>query len=133
MMFCCEHAFHVGADSFETIFRQKLSVDTLERTSRALGKQAAEFLDSLVDPPVEAEGKFLVQTADGKGVPMVREDAQRLRACDPKPERPGNRRMVTVASVYSVDAFVRTPQEILAALFTSAVKGEADSRKRGHS
>ncbi|MEZ6125506.1 MAG: hypothetical protein R3C49_20355 [Planctomycetaceae bacterium] len=33
MTFCCEHAFHVGVETFEVIFNQKLSVDTLERTS----------------------------------------------------------------------------------------------------
>ncbi|MCA9066832.1 MAG: hypothetical protein KDA96_27385 [Planctomycetaceae bacterium] len=130
MAFCCEQAFHVAAETFETIFNQKLSVDTLERTSRVLGKQAAKFMDSLVDPPVEEEGELLVQTADGKGVPMVREDAQKLRACDPKPDRPGNRRMATVAAVYSVDRFVRTPDEVLAALFSSAETAPLHPRKR---
>ncbi|MEZ6125507.1 MAG: hypothetical protein R3C49_20360 [Planctomycetaceae bacterium] len=95
-----------------------------------LGKQAAEFMDSLADPPVEEEGELLVQTADGKGVPMVRKDAQKLRACDPKPDRPGNRRMTTVAAVYSVDRFVRTPDEILAALFSSAKADDWHCRKR---
>lgn len=130
MTFCCEQAFHVAAETFEMIFGQKLSVDTLQRTSRVLGRQAGDFLDSLADPPAADEGEFLVQTADGKGVPMVRDDARRLRALDPKPDRPGNRRMATVASVYSVDPFVRTPQQILAALFTSAETTDPDSRKR---
>ena len=49
---------------------------------------------------------------------MVREDAQRLRAFDPKPNRPGNRRIASVAAVYSVDRFVRTADQILAALFS---------------
>lgn len=125
MMFCCEQAFGVAAETFETIFGQKLSVDSLERTSRLLGREASEFLDSLANPPADEEGEFLVMTADGKGVPMVREDAQRLKACDPKPQRPGNRRMATVASVYSVDPYVRSAEQILAALFTSADTGES--------
>jgi hypothetical protein len=129
-MFCCEHAFGVAAETFETIFGQKLSVDSLERTSRRLGQEASVFLDSLANPPADEEGEFLVMTADGKGVPMVREDAQRLKACDPKPERPGNRRMATVASVYSVDPFVRTAQQILAALFTSADADESCASPR---
>jgi hypothetical protein len=130
MMFCCEHAFGVAAETFETIFGQKPSVDSLERTSRRLGQEAAVFLDSLADPPANEEGELLVMTADGKGVPMVREDAQRLKVCDPKPERPGNRRMATVASVYSVDPYVRTPQQILAALFSSADAGESCASRR---
>ena len=104
MALCCEQAFHVGAETFETFFGQKLSVDTLERTSRIMGQQTAEFMDALSDPPVEEEGEFLVQTADCKGVPMVREDAQKLRVCHPKPHPSGNRHMTTVAAVYSVPA-----------------------------
>jgi hypothetical protein len=58
-----------------------------------------------------------VETADGKGVPLVKDDAQRLKSFEDKPQRPGNRRMATLASVYSVDRYVRTPDEIVEALF----------------
>ena len=57
--------------------------------------------------------------ADGKGVPLVKADAQRVPAFDKK-ERPGNRRMATLGCVYSVDRFVRTPEQIVAALFRDA-------------
>ena len=119
MMFCTEQAFHTACDTFETIFRQRLSVDTLERISRTMGRQACEFIDSLPSPDIDEEGQVLVATADGKGVPMVRDDAVKLRACDPKPDRPGNRRSAIVAAVYSIDSHVRTPDQILAALFSS--------------
>jgi len=56
-----------------------------------------------------------VLTADGKGVPLAQEDAQRVPAFDKK-ERPGNRRMATLG-FDSVDRFVRTPEQIVAALF----------------
>jgi hypothetical protein len=47
----------------------------------------------------------------------VRDDARRLRAFEARPERPGNRRMATLAAVYSVSPHVRTPDQIVAALF----------------
>ena len=56
-------------------------------------------------------------TANGKGVPLVQQDAQQLRAFEDRPQRPGNRRMATLAAVYSVDRFVRKPQEIVSASF----------------
>jgi hypothetical protein len=112
-----EQAFDQAADAFETIFRQRLSVDTLERVSQRMGARAGEFLDHLEAPPAAEEGELLVLTADGKGVPMVHADAVRLRSFEERPQRPGNRRMATLASVYSVDRFVRTPAEIVAALF----------------
>jgi hypothetical protein len=34
-----------------------------------------------------------------------------------KVERPGNRRMATLAAVYTINPYVRTPEQIVAALF----------------
>jgi len=115
-LFCVEKAFGVGARQFQTVFDQKLSVDVLEDINRAMGEQAARFLDQLPTPPTSEEGAILVITADGKGVPLVKEDAQKVPAFDKK-ERPGNRRMATLGCVYTVDPFVRTPEQIVAALF----------------
>lgn len=129
MLFGVEQAFEQAADAFEAIFRQKLSVDTLEKVSRRMGERAGEFLDNLEPPPADEEGELLVLTADGKGVPMVHADAVRLRSFEEKPQRPGNRRMATLASVYSVDRHVRTPEEIVAALFREEPE-PADERER---
>lgn len=116
-LFSIEQAFEPAAEAFARIFRQRLSVDTLEHVNQQMGVEAGEFLDGLAAPPSAEEGEVLVVTADGKGVPMVQADAARLRCFEERPWRPGNRRMATLASVYSVDRFVRTPQQIVAALF----------------
>ena len=50
-LFCVEKAFAVGARQFETVFRQKLSVDVLEDINRALGAQADSFLENVPVPP----------------------------------------------------------------------------------
>ncbi len=47
MMFCSEMAFRPGSEAFEAIFGQQLSVDTLERLSRAMGRDADEFMEKL--------------------------------------------------------------------------------------
>ncbi len=115
-MFCVEKAFHVGARQLKTVLGQKLSVDVLEDINRAMGEQADRYLDQLPTPPPAEEGAVLVATADGKGVPLVKEDAQAVPAFDKK-ERPGNRRLATLGCVYTVDRYVRTPEQIVAALF----------------
>jgi hypothetical protein len=115
-LFCVEKAFGVGARQFETVFDQKLSVDVLEHINRDMGEQADRYLDALPTPPMKDEKAILVTTADGKGVPLVKEDAQKVPAFDKK-ERPGNRRMATLGCVYTVDPYVRTPEQIVAALF----------------
>jgi len=117
MLFSVEQAFNPAAKAFEHLFRHALSVDTMEQVSRRMGTQAGEFLDRLPVPPAKEEGQILVITSDGKGIPMVKSDAARLKAFEDKPQRPGNRRMATVSSVYSVDPHVRTADSIVAALF----------------
>jgi hypothetical protein len=126
-LFCVEKAFGVGARQFQTVFRQRLSVDVLEDINRVMGEQADRFLDALPTPPASEEGEILVATADGKGVPLVREDAQHVPAFDQK-ERPGNRRMATLGCVYSVDRHVRTPEQIVAALFRDATVSQPCDR-----
>ena len=115
-LFCIEKAFGVGARQFGAVFQQQLSVAVLEEINRDMGAQADRFLDSLTTPAVADEGELLVTTADGKGVPLVKQDAQQIPVFDEK-ERPGNRRMATLGCVYTVNRHIRTPEQIVAALF----------------
>jgi hypothetical protein len=126
-LFCVEKAFRVGARQFASVFRQQLSVDVLEDINRAMGDQADRFLDRLPTPPAAEEGALLVTTADGKGVPLVRADAQPLPVFEEK-ERPGNRRMATLGCVYTVERHRRTPEQIVAALFRDPTVSQPPDR-----
>jgi hypothetical protein len=126
-MFCVEKAFRVGAQQFQRVFRQRLSVDVLEEGNRTMGEQADRFLDSLPPPPRAATGTILVTTADSKGVPLVRDDAAQVPVFDKK-ERPGNRRMATLGCVYTVAPHVRTPEQIVAALFRETTLPQPEDR-----
>ena len=128
--FCVEQAFGQASDSFQTVLGQKLSVHTLERTNQRVGEQAADYLDALPTPPVEEEGELLVATADGKGVPLIRENVAAPPVHGPKPSRPGNRRMATLACVYSVDPYVRTADDVVAALFRDQRERDGTARPR---
>jgi hypothetical protein len=84
-----------------------------------MSASAEGFCWSQPAPPAAEEGEILVESADGKGVPIRHvadappiRDHQHRRG--PKPDR---KRMATVGAVYSVDRFVRTPQQVLEALF----------------
>ena len=116
-LFCVEKAFGVGAKQFEAVFGQRLSVDTLESINRTMGEQAGQYLEEMPRPKPAQEGAILVATADGKGVPLVKADAAKVPAFDDKERRPGNRRMATLGCVYTVDAYVRTAEQVVAALF----------------
>jgi hypothetical protein len=104
---------------FETIFELRQHTDSLERMSRRLSADAEAFCWSRPVPPAQEEGEILVESADGKGVPIrhaadTRPIQEHQHRPGPKPDR---KRMATVGAVYSVDRFVRTPEQVLEALF----------------
>lgn len=127
-LFCVEKAFGVGAKQFEAVFGQRLSVDTLESINRTMGEQAGQYLEEMPRPKPAQEGAILVATADGKGVPLVKADAAKVPAFDDKERRPGNRRMATLGCVYTVDAYVRTAEQVVAALFRDSTVSQPANR-----
>ena len=127
-MFCVEKAFGVGAEQLKAVFQQTVSVHALEQINRAMGAQAEQFLEQLPPPPTKSEGELLVSTADAKGVPLVHAEAQRVPVFEDKLERPGNRRMATLGCVYTVDRYIRTPEQIVAALFREPGRKQPDDR-----
>lgn len=115
--FCAEVAFNQAADHLELVFGGNFSVDTMETINLSMGVDAGEFLDQLPKPAPEQEAEFLVATADCKGVPLLKKDAAKVKAFQTAKKRPGNRRMATVTSLYSVDPYHRTAEDLLDALF----------------
>ena len=130
-MFCVEQAFNQASDNLQTVFGSNFSVQTLEHVSGRVGKQADTFLDDLPQPDPASEGKLLVASADGKGVPLVKKDAAKVAAFETAKSRPGNRKMATVASVYSVDRYDRSAQSVVEALFRDEKAEQKPSDKSG--
>ena len=129
-LFCVDQAFGLAAQNLATVFGGTFSVDTLESVNVQMGQDAEHFLSDLPTPPAKDEGEVLVLSDDGKGVPLVREDAAKVPAFETANKRPGNRRLASVASVYSVDRFERTAAEIVAALFRDDRPLDEDLPKR---
>lgn len=108
------------------------SVHTLERHQREVATAAGEFWEAQPTPPTEEERALLVCTADGKGVPM-RGGAKAPKGIESPSAagmRPGTKKMALIGSVYTVNPFVRTPDEVLEALFREAPAGQPPSRPR---
>ena len=126
-MFCVDQAFHQASANLERVFGSKHSVDTLEQINFKMGQEADAFLDHLPTPEKSQESQILVATADCKGVPLVKADAEKVAAFETGKIRPGNRRMATVTSVYSVGPYIRTPEEIVASLFRD--QRESDKKR----
>lgn len=114
-----EEPYQKVSNFLERILGLKQHVDSLERMSRKMTDDAEAFCWSREAPPVEEEGELIVETADGKGVP-IRRGADVPVIHDHAPKRgpkPDRKKMATLAAVYTVDRFVRTPEEVVDALF----------------
>jgi len=112
-----DQAYDQAMKNLGKIFGSNFSVDTAERVNGNMGRSAGEFLADLPLPEPGSEGKLLIATADCKGVPLVKNDSQKVAAFETAKKNPGNRRMATATSVYSVDPHIRTAEGITAALF----------------
>jgi hypothetical protein len=129
-MLAVDSAYEQAMDNLGKLLGGTFSVDTAESINAELGQAAGEFLGDLPDPPPESEAKLLVASADCKGVPLVKEDSPKVAAFETAKKNPGNRRMATVASVYTVEPHVRTAEEIAAALFREQPDEDAAKAKR---
>lgn len=111
-----EQAYNQAAQVFEMIFGSRISVNSLERIHQHASVVAEEFLYQAPIPAPPEEGEVLVVSGDAKGIPMIHDQPKRVMAFEER-ERPGNSQMATLAAVYSVDRFIRTPDQIVEALF----------------
>ena len=101
------------------------SVNSLERTNRKMAELVEQYWDSRPVPPAAQEGALMVCSADGKGIPIRREvdeteeRAQTPPSCDStgKEGKEGKKKMSLVGAAYTVDRYIRTPEQILNALF----------------
>ena len=113
-----EHAFARTAEVLRMIFGLHVPVNSLERMNRKMSESVADFRASLPAPAREDEGAILVATADNKGIPMRRRAAQLpAGARRKKGEKANKKQMATVGCVYTVDAKIRSAEDVVAALF----------------
>jgi hypothetical protein len=98
------------------------SVHTLERNQREMATAVADFWKERPTPPAQQEGEILVCTADGKGIPMRGGAKAPVGVAPPSTggARPGTKKMALLGAVYTVDPYIRSPEEVLDALFAQA-------------
>ena len=113
---CVKETFAEGVEGLAAILGIKASVETAEEMNLRMAEYAESFRIQQPAPPAGAEETILVATADGTSVPMHRAD----RTTAPSAEagtRQGSTRRAYVGPVYSIEPFVREPQDVLNELF----------------
>jgi hypothetical protein len=113
-----EQAFAKVNETIERMLKLRQSVDSLEGTNRQLAADVTAFREDQPAPPAAEEGQILVLTADGKGVVIRGQGSPTVCGGErPDGQRANQKRMATVGAAYTVAPYVRTPAEVVAALF----------------
>jgi hypothetical protein len=113
---CVQESYGEGVASLRTLLGVAPSERAAEQMTRRVAADAESFQLQQAPPPGEEEGELLVATADGKGVPMRRPLEERLRSSHPrrgKGEKANKKQMAYVGAVYSIDRFVRSPEDVV--------------------
>ncbi len=114
----CESAFGRVRATLLDVLGVDQPVDSLERVGRHTADHVEAFRAGRALPKPDEEGELLVVSADGKGIPMRRGPGDpRPKAKRGKGDKASKKRMAVVGAVYSVGRHVRTPEEVVAALF----------------
>jgi hypothetical protein len=74
------------------------------------------FYEQKEAPSAEHEGSILVVQADGKGVPMKRDEPAVKAARRGKGQKRAKKKEAVVTAIYTIDPYWRTPQDVVDAL-----------------
>lgn len=113
---CVKETFAEGIDGLAAILGVEPSLQTAEEMNLRMAEHAESFRIQQPAPAATAKETILVATADGTSVPMHRAD----RTSNPSSQagsRQGSTRRAYVGAVYSIEPFVRQPQDVLDELF----------------
>lgn len=116
----CETSFEQAVALLAQMLEDKIPVDSAERICRRQAEPVEDFINCLPTPPADEEGQVLVYSVDRKGVPLRRPDPDAAPVFSPQDQtgpKPGTKKMATVGTVYSVDRYFRSPEEVVEALF----------------
>jgi len=130
-------SFDEGIESIDRMIGLKISKRQAEKIILAIPNYFYDFYKQYEYSPQETHKlPLLILTLDGKGIAMRKESLRketRLRS-EKKPhklkqrlskgEKKNSKRMAVVASVYEVERFIRTPEEIVEELFEKRKENE---------
>jgi hypothetical protein len=105
-------SFDEAALSLKKFFGLDIRTSRFEVISEDSHTSYDEFYETKAMPAEESEGQLQVLSFDGKGVPMIKREAAKLKARLGKGEKRQKKKEALVGVSYSVDQKVRTAEEV---------------------
>jgi len=109
--------YHKSCDILERLLGLNLSTRVLQTN---LGEDAADvsaYYAQKPAPVANTEAEILVIQADGKGIPMILEETKPDKVRLGKGEKHGRKKEAIVTSAYTITAFARTPEQVVASFY----------------
>jgi hypothetical protein len=113
--------------TLEDFLGLELAHRPIQRIAQDLTAAVDEFNDALASPEAEEEGPLLIETLDGKGIPMCKPDPEQPKT----PDKPGKKKMALVTATLSADPYDRRPvEEIVDGLVGEGAKTQRSEKTR---
>ena len=111
-IFCLRDSFKESEISLNKLMGLEISQSRFEVVSRESDINYDEFYDQKSQPDPETEGELLVNSFDGKGVPVIKKEAAKIKARLDKGEKKQKKKEAMVGVSYTIDRNIRTPEEV---------------------
>lgn len=111
-IFSIRETFAESHLSLKKLFGLNVRASRFEVVSRESSKDYDDFYVGKQVPPADSEGKIQVMSLDGKGVPVIKREAAKLKARLGKGEKRQKKREALVGVSYTIDPKVRTPEVV---------------------
>ena len=99
-----------AVETLEEFLGLEIAHRPVQRVARDLTAVVNEFNDSLEPPEASEEGPILIESLDGKGIPMCKPNPGQLKT----PDKPGKKKMALVTATLSADPYDHQPVEEIA-------------------
>ncbi len=110
------------------------NLDIYERAYEDLSQESISeyerYYEEKTVPEEKAEGEIQVLSFDGKGVPMIKKEAAKIKGRQGKGEKRQKKKEALVGTSYTVDKKLRTAKEIAINLIYPERKEEIENKKR---
>jgi hypothetical protein len=120
--------FETGTEVLQTLLGVTVPKRAIEMAIAEHSATVADFYDTRETFPVREEGPILVAQADGKGVPMVRQETAPREVRRGKGDKKTRKKEAIATAVYTIAPYRRTPQMVIDALFKKNPEAPVDDR-----
>ncbi len=129
-VFEVEHPFKERSSWFEPLFDLEVAESVLMAVAKEAPADYEDFYAQRPMPQEVSEGELLVVSVDGKGVPMIKAEAIKLKAKLGTGEKRQKKKEALVGVSYTVDAKPRSP-EALAELLVEPEAARTRQQREG--